>query len=139
MKKKKNLKLNLNLISTTNICLYKEIEKAVSSKIVLRAYGRLIVKYTNLQKSVGGLLLVLCGSLGMAFIAFSYGFLKTFKAVSFFFGFANGLVVFGAYLMLSTVTTMADNAYATVHLHQQKLRQDLTLSSQVHCPLEQSN
>ena len=61
----------------------------------------------------------------MAFLAFSFGFLKTFKAVAFFFGFANGLVVVGAYLMLSTVTTMADDAYAVIFLHQQKLRQDL--------------
>ena len=113
----------------TNLCPSKEIAKAASSKFVLRSYGRLIVKYTNLQKSAGGLLFVLCSSLGMAFLTFSYVFLNTFKVIAFSFGFANGLIVVGAFQMLSTVTTMADDAYAVVFLHRQKLRQDLTLSS----------
>ena len=101
----------------------KELEKAVSSKDVLRSYARLIVKYINLHKSAGGLLFVLCSSLGMAFLTFSWIFLTSFKFFSLFFGFANGLIVFGAFLMLSTLTTMADDAYVVIFLHQQKLRQ----------------
>ena len=106
------------------LCVSKELEKAVSSRSVLRSCARFIVKYKNLEKSAGGLLLVLCSSLGMAFITFSYVFLYAFKLFSFWIGFANALIVFGAFLMLSALTTMADDAYAVNFLHQEKLRQE---------------
>ena len=100
----------------------KMLESAISSKDLFSAYTKLISKYKALQNSCGALLFVLCFDLGLKLMSHAWITLSTFEITPLPFVMSNGLIVVGAFSLLSVLTTLAHDAYAGLFLHQRKLR-----------------
>ena len=98
-----------------------EMERNLSAHQLLTAYSKLVEKYTNLQRGSGGLLLLLYSTffgMMMAHMWLGHTLSKSSLASST----ACGLVVLSAIMMLSILSTLAEEAYQSMYVHQRKLR-----------------
>ena len=100
------------------------IPAVISSKDLLSVYTKLISKYKALQNSCGALLFVLSFDLGLKLIDNTWLFFRIIEKYEtpLIFATSNGLIVLGAFSLLSVLTTLAHDAYAKLFLHQRKLR-----------------
>ena len=94
------------------------IDKASCSGDLLSAFTRLINKYRNIKDSTGGLLFFMCFSFGLSLFGSAWLVAD--------FPFANAmpfvLTTLANFLLLTVLTTLADNAYERLFIHQDKLR-----------------
>ena len=96
----------------------KALEQATSSKDLISAYTRLISKYMHLKQGSGDLLFFMCFNFGV--ILFASAWMVTI--VPFLDSLPLALMVLSSFLLLSVLTTVADNAYEMLFQHQEKLR-----------------
>ena len=104
----------VNWVLEENIAL----DKATSSKDLISAYTRLINKYKHLKQGSGGLLFLMCFNFGV--MLFAGAWLVT--TMTFIFALPYVLVALANFVLLSVLTTLADDAYEMLFLHQEKLR-----------------
>ena len=94
------------------------LDKATSSKDLISAYTRLINKYRHLKQGSGNLLFFMCFNLGVTL--FTSAWIVTI--LTFILSVPFAMMALANFLLLSVLTTLADDAYEKLFLHQEKLR-----------------